>query len=155
MERVLATEGEGEARFVGLLNALRDVYEENRIYLKPLVIDYHSSMFSRAYRQMLKDALKKDGNFPAYPENSREYIILDCVMSGYIEMLLQFLDSGALSILDCVMSGYIEMLLQFLDSGALSMEEAFLLAYYTMEHGTKPALLSQLRISDLSDQLQP
>ena len=63
MERVLATEGEGEARFVGLLNALRDVYEENRIYLKPLVIDYHSSMFSRAYRQMLKDALKKDGNF--------------------------------------------------------------------------------------------
>ena len=70
MERVLATEGEGEARFVGLLNALRDVYEENRIYLKPLVIDYHSSMFSRAYRQMLKDALKKDGNFPAYPENS-------------------------------------------------------------------------------------
>ena len=69
---------------------------------------------------MLKDALKKDGNFPAYPEDSREYIILDCVMSGYIEML----------------------------------EEAFLLAYYTMEHGTKPALLSQLGISDLSDQLR-
>lgn len=132
MERVLATEGEGEARFVGLLNALRDVYEENRIYLKPLVIDYHSSMFSRAYRQMLKDALKKDGNFPAYPEGSKEYIILDSIMSGYTEMLLQFLDSGA-----------------------LSMEEAFRLAYYTMEHGTKPALLSQLRISDLSDQLQP
>ena len=89
LNEVLATEGEGEARFVGLLNALHDVYEENRIYLKPLVIDYHSSMFSRAYRQMLKDALKKDGNFPAYPENSREYIILDNVMSGYIEMLLQ------------------------------------------------------------------
>jgi len=132
LERVLATEGEGEARFVGLLNALRDVYEENRIYLKPLVIDYHSSMFSRAYRQMLKDALKKDGNFPAYPEGSKEYIILDSIMSGYIEMLLQFLDSGA-----------------------LSMEEAFRLAYYTMEHGTKPALLSQLRISDLGDQPRP
>ena len=52
------------------------------------------------------------------------------------------------------MSGYIEMLLQFLDSGALSMEEAFLLAYNTMEHGTKPALLSQLGISELSDQLR-
>jgi AcrR family transcriptional regulator len=131
LEEVLATEGEGEARFVGLLNALRDVYEENRIYLKLLVIDYHSSMFSRAYRQMLKDALKKDGNFPAYSEGSKEYIILDSIMSGYIEMLLQFLDSGA-----------------------LSMEEAFRLAYYTMEHGTKPALLSQLGISDLSDQLR-
>ena len=130
MEEVLATEGEGEARFVGLLNALRDVYEENRIYLKPLVIDYHSSMFSRAYRQMLKDALKKDGNFPAYSEGSKEYIILDSIMSGYIEMLLQFLDSGA-----------------------LSMEESFRLSYYTMEHGTKPALLSQLVISDISDQL--
>ena len=77
-------------------------------------------------------AVIRDGNFPAYPEDSREYIILDCVMSGYIEMLLQFLDSGA-----------------------LSMEEAFRLAYYTMEHGTKPALLSQLGISDLSDQLRP
>ena len=81
---------------------------------------------------MLKDALKKDGNFPAYPEDSREYLILDNVMSGYFEMLLQLLDSGA-----------------------LSMEEAFRLAYYTMEHGTKPALLSQLGISDLSDQLRP
>lgn len=130
LEEVLATEGEGEARFVGLLNALRDVYEENRIYLKLLVIDYHSSMFSRAYRQMLKDALKKDGNFPAYSEGSKEYIILDSIMSGYIEMLLQFLDSGA-----------------------LSMEESFRLSYYTMEHGTKPALLSQLGISDISDQL--
>ena len=131
LEGVLATEGEGEAKFVGLLNALRDVYEENRIYLKPLVIDYHSSMFSRAYRQMLKDALKKDGNVPAYPEGSKEYIILDSIMSGYIEMRLQFLDSGA-----------------------LSMEEAFRLSHYTMEHGTKPALLSLLGVSDLSDQLR-
>ena len=132
LEEVLATEGEGTARFVSLLNALRDVYEENRIYLKPLVIDYHSSMFSRAYRQMLKDALKKDGNFPAYPEDSREYIILDNVMSGYIEMLLQFLDSGA-----------------------LSMEEAFRFAYYTMEHGTKPALQDQLGIRNLNRSGQP
>ena len=46
---------------------------------------------------MLKDALKNDGNFPAYPEDSMEYIILDNAMSGYIEMLLQFLDSGVLS----------------------------------------------------------
>ena len=132
LEEVLATEGEGEARFIGLLNALRGVYEENRIYLKPLVIDYHSSTFSRAYRQMLKDALKKDGNFPSYPEGSREYIILDNVMSGYIEMLLQFLDSGA-----------------------LSMEEAFRFAYYTMEHGTKPALQDQLGIRNLNRSGQP
>ena len=84
-------------------------------------------MFSRAYRQMLKDALKKDGNFPAFPKDSREYIILDNVMSGYIEMLLQFLDSGA-----------------------LSMEEAFRFAYYTMEQGTKPALQDQLGIRNLN-----
>ena len=80
---------------------------------------------------MLKDALKKDGNFPAYPEDSREYIILDCVMSGYIEMLLQLLDSGA-----------------------LSMEASFRLSHYTMEHGTKPSLQNQLGINDLSDQLR-
>ena len=123
LQEVLATEGEGEARFIGLLNALKEIYEENRIFLKPLVIDYHSSAFSRAYRQTLKDALKKDGNFPDYPEDSREYVILDSVMSGYIEMLLQLLDSGA-----------------------VSMEEAFHFAYFTMEHGTKPALQEQLGI---------
>jgi len=45
------------------------------------------------------------------------------------------------------MSGYIEMLLQLLDSGALSMKEAFRFAYYTMENGTKPALQKQFGIS--------
>ena len=123
LEEVLTTEGEGEVRFINLLYALQNVYEENRIYLKPLVIDYHSSMFSRTYRQILKDALKKDGSFPAYQEDSKEYRILDCVMSGYVEMLLQLLDSGA-----------------------LTMEESFRLAYFTMENGTKPALQNQLGI---------
>ena len=125
LEEVLATEGEGKARFIGLLDALQRAYEENRVFLKPLVIDYHSSTFSRAYRQTLKDALKKDGNFPDYPENSREYVILDNVMSGYIEMLLQLLDSGV-----------------------ISMEDAFSFSYYTMENGTKPALQELLGIRD-------
>ena len=124
LKEVLSTQGEGEERFIGLLNALRKVYDENRIFLKPLVIDYHSSTFSREYRQMLKDALKKDGNFPAYAEDSREYIILDSVMSGYIEMLLQLLDSGT-----------------------VSMEDAFRFSYYTMESGTKPALIKQFGIT--------
>ena len=88
------------------------------------VIDYHSSTFSRAYRQMLKDALKSDGNFPVYTEGSREYIILDSVMSGYIEMLLQLLDSDT-----------------------VSMEEAFHFAYYTMENGTRPALRKRFGIT--------
>ena len=123
LENVLSTEGEGTDRFINLLNSLQEVYAQNRIFLKPLVIDHHSSSFSRSYRQMLKDALKKDGNFPAYAEGSREYILLDCVMSGYIEMLLQFLDCGA-----------------------LSMEEAFRYAYYNMEKGTKPALQDQFGI---------
>ena len=123
LEEVLTTEGEGEVRFINLLYALQNVYEENRIYLKPLVIDYHSSIFSRTYRQILKDSLKKDGSFPAYQEDSKEYRILDCVMCGYVEMLLQLLDSGA-----------------------LTMEESFRLAYFTMENGTKPALQNQLGI---------
>ncbi len=43
LQEVLATSGEGEEKFIGLLNALREVYNENRVFLKPLVIDYHSS----------------------------------------------------------------------------------------------------------------
>ena len=124
LQEVLATSGEGEEKFIGLLNALREVYNENRVFLKPLVIDYHSSTFSRAYRQMLKDALKSDGNFPVYTEGSREYIILDSVMSGYIEMLLQLLDSDT-----------------------VSMEEAFHFAYYTMENRTRPALRKRFGIT--------
>lgn len=36
-----------------------------------------------------------------------------------------------------------------MEFGALSMEEAFRLAYYTMEHGTRPAL--QIQIGKLED----
>ena len=46
------------------------------------------------------------------------------------------------------MSGYIEMLLQLLDSGVISMEDAFSFSYYTMENGTKPALQELLGIRD-------
>lgn len=117
LEKALAVPGTGEFRFIALLNALRDIYEQNRKFLKPLVIDYHSSAFSRAYRQMLKDSLKRDGAFPDYPPDSREFFVLDCVMSGFIEQLLQCLDQQV-----------------------ISMEESFRLAYTMMELGTKPAL---------------
>ena len=50
-------------------------------------------------------------------------------------------------ILDSVMSGYIEMLLQLLDSDTVSMEEAFHFAYYTMENGTRPALRKRFGIT--------
>lgn len=50
-------------------------------------------------------------------------------------------------ILDSVMSGYIEMLLQLLDSGTVSMEDSFRFACYTMENGTKPTLVKQFGIT--------
>ena len=59
-----------------------------------------------------------------YPEDSPEYIILNSVTSGYIEMLLQLPIPGT-----------------------VSMEEAFYFAYHTMEKGTKPALQKQFGIS--------
>lgn len=46
-----------------------------------------------------------------------------------------------------MMSGYIEMLLQLLDSGTVSMEDSFRFACYTMENGTKPTLVKQFGIT--------
>ena len=82
------------------MEALRQLYEENRLFLKPLLVDYHSSSFSKAYRQILKDGLRRDSGFPSYPEGSKEFFAVDCVMSGFIEQLIQCLDKDQLTMLE-------------------------------------------------------
>lgn len=123
LREVIAIQDTRENEFQSLLEALQQLYEENRMFLKPLLVDYHSSSFSRAYRQILKDGLKREGGFPHYPEGSREFFVLDCVMSAYIELLLQCLDSRE-----------------------LTMRETYRLAYSMMTLGTEPTLKNQFGI---------
>lgn len=123
LREVIAIRDTRENEFQSLLEALQQLYEQNRMFLKPLLVDYHSSSFSRAYRQILKEGLKREGGFPRYPEGSREFFVLDCVMSAYIELLLQCLDSRELTML-----------------------ETYRLAYSMMTLGTEPTLEKQFGI---------
>lgn len=117
LEEVMAIHDTEENEFQALMEALQKLYVENRLFLKPLLVDYHSSSFSRAYRQILKDGLRRDSGFPSYPEGSREFFVVDCVMSGFIEQLIQCLDADV-----------------------LSMRESFRLAHGMMVEGTVETL---------------
>lgn len=123
VREVIAIQDTDQNEFQTLLETLRQLYEENRLFLKPLLVDYHSSSFSRAYRQILKDGLKRDGSFPSYPPDSREYFVIDSVMSGFVEILLQTLEARM-----------------------LNMRESFLLARSIMEEGAKKAMEEQFGI---------
>ncbi|MCR4751427.1 MAG: TetR/AcrR family transcriptional regulator [Eubacterium sp.] len=83
-----------------LLAALQKLFDENRLYLKPLLVDYHSSSFSLEYRQILKDNLKKDIGFREYTPDSDAWFMLDTLTSGMVEMLFHFLDEKRFDIQD-------------------------------------------------------
>ena len=75
-----------------LLDALQKLFDDNRLYLKPLLVDYHSSSFTIEYRQILKENLKKDIGFREYPRESDAWFMIDTLTGGLIEMLFHFLD---------------------------------------------------------------
>lgn len=83
-----------------LLAALQRLFDENRLYLKPLLVDYHSSSFSLEYRQILKEHLKKDIGFLEYPRESDAWFMIDTLTGGLIEMLFHFLDEKRFPIED-------------------------------------------------------
>lgn len=97
LREVISIQDSEENEFQTLMEALQRLYEENRLFLKPLLVDYHSSSFSKAYRRILKDGLRRDSGFPAYPKDSKEFFVVDCVMSGFIEQLIQCLDKDQLT----------------------------------------------------------
>lgn len=103
------------------LKALEQLFRENRIYLKPLLAEYHSSSFSLAYRQMLKENLRRDAGLPIFPTGSKEEAILDMILNGFIEMLICSLESDLISV-----------------------EENFQIAYGIMESGVKTVLKGTL-----------
>ena len=81
-----------------LLAALQKLFDDNRLYLKPLLVDYHSSSFSLEYRQILKENLKKDIGFRDYPRESDAWFMIDTLTGGLVEMLFHFLDKSQFNI---------------------------------------------------------
>ena len=100
LKEVLKFSDDPGDEYENFLYAFETLYEENALFLKPLLVEYHSSSFSKAYRQLMKDQLRQDAKLPLYPENSLEYKIMDSTLSGFIEMFIQSLDCDAINLKD-------------------------------------------------------
>ena len=106
--------------FRAFLDGLETLFEENHVYLKPLLAEYHSSSFSLAFpdfRRMLRDTFRQDAKVPVYPEGTREKALLDNLLGGMIEMLISTLVDPQ-----------------------VSLQDTFPIAYRMMEQGLKAVL---------------
>ncbi len=86
--------------FRRFLDGLEALFEENTVYLRPLLAEYHSSSFSLAYRRVLREKFREDAKVPVYPEGSREKAMLDNLLAGMIEMLIFTLADPQVSVQD-------------------------------------------------------
>jgi len=82
------------------LEGLERLFEENRHYLRPLLAEYHSSSFSLAFRERLREKFRQDSGLPDYPPGTRENAMLNVLLGGMIEMLITTLEDPAISVLD-------------------------------------------------------
>lgn len=124
LKQVCALRDPASGEYDTFLTELQRLFDENRLYLKPLLAEYHSSSFSLAYRQILKELLWSDVRFPAEPDDTREHALMDAVISGMIEMLICSLEDPRVTIRD-----------------------AFLIARGMMENGAKPVLQNHFGIT--------
>lgn len=92
------------------LSSLQRLFEENRTYLEPLVCDYQDSGFAQKYRSILKEELRKGLAFPLFAGGTRDYFIIDTILSAFIETLIQTLRTRLLPLRDSyrLVSGSVE-----------------------------------------------
>lgn len=76
------------------LGSIQRYFEENRTYLEPLVCAYQDNEFALRYRSILKEELRKDLEFPLFPDGTKDYFVIDTILSAFIETLIQTLRTG-------------------------------------------------------------
>ena len=74
--------------YAEFLNAMRTLYDENETLLEPLLCRHRGNEFAIQYRQVMKTKLRQDIGWEQYPEDSREYWVVDSVLSGMIETFI-------------------------------------------------------------------
>lgn len=127
VNHVCSTYLSSEDNYAGFLHALQNLYEENEIFLKPLLCEYRDSQFALEYRQILKEKLRKDIGFPVFPKNSSRYFIIDSFLSGLIETFISCLYTKK-----------------------ISLEQAYLLASGIVNHGALATLQKHFNIETTS-----
>lgn len=126
LQNVLCTYTSSENQYADFLNAMRKLYDENEVFLEPLLCRLQGQEFASQYRQAMKNKLRKDIGWRQYPENTREYLLIDSILSGLIETFISCLQTRAIS-LDC----------------------AYRIASQSVENGIACALKQELGISIL------
>ena len=84
----------------GFLTAMRKLYDENEVFLEPLLCQHRGQEFASQYRQIMKNKLRRDIGWKQYPESSKEYLLIDSVLSGMIETFISCLQTRVIP-LDC------------------------------------------------------
>lgn len=112
--------------YADFLNAMRRLYDENEVYLEPLLCHYRGNEFAVQYRQIMKSKLGKDIGWKQYPDESSEYLIIDSVLSGMIETFISCLKTRAFPI-----------------------DSAYRFASQSVDYGIAPAMKREFGISIL------
>lgn len=110
--------------YAEFLNAMRTLYDENETLLEPLLCRHRGNEFAIQYRQVMKTKLRQDIGWEQYPEDSREYWVVDSVLSGMIETFISCLQTRA-----------------------FPLERAYRFASQSVDYGIAPAMEREFGIS--------
>ena len=112
--------------YADFLNAMRKLYDENEIFLEPLLCQYRGNEFAAQYRQIMKSKLRTDIGWKQYPQGSSAYLIVDSVLSGMIETFVSCLQTRAFPV-----------------------DSAYRFASHSVDYGIAPAMEREFGISIL------
>lgn len=126
LKHVCGTYTSSDKDYADFLNAMRKLYDENEVFLEPLLCHYRGNEFAVQYRQIMKSKLRKDIGWRQYPDQSREYLIVESVLSGMIETFILCLQTRA-----------------------FPLDRAYRFASQSVDHGIAPAMKLEFGISIL------
>lgn len=126
LKHVCSTYTSSDNDYAGFLNAIRKMYDENEVFLEPLLCCYRGNEFAVQYRQIMKSKLRKDIGWRQYPDESRESLIIDSVLSGMIETFISCLQTRA-----------------------FPLDSAYRFASQSVDYGIAPAMKREFGISIL------
>ena len=96
LKEVCSTYTSSENGYADFLSAMRKLYDQNEVFLEPLLCRHLGNEFAVEYRMIMKTKLRKDIGWKEYPETSTEYILIDSILSGMIETFICCLKTRAI-----------------------------------------------------------
>ena len=96
LKEVCSTYTSSEDGYADFLSAMRRLYDQNEVFLEPLLCQHLGNNFAVEYRTIMKAKLRRDIGWRQYPEDSTESILIDSILSGMIETFICCLQNRAI-----------------------------------------------------------